>query len=309
MDKKITIVSRVFVTMLMLLVFAFNASSQIKKISTSEIEKKLIEYGIDSAMTSFRWYHAPIYKLDSTLYIRMTDYVDNYSSRYSGFVFDGANNIQNPLLAQKVLELVKDYTSGLKKTAVDSKYKKVKIIDKEHHILLLLKQDNDSIESFIKNEYDFWKNATEIRNKKESHYNSLKMMLALKEMNSSYYSESVENFHRENVSKSSRDSQLKGYSIYEYNEHYSSVIALENEYSNLGEINFEAEKELSDELEIPSYLIDNKKCWSELIYKDKKGILDLGCQFSGLSGYGNRYVIELVGKNKLKVSIIGSWIS
>lgn len=301
--KKILVLS-------VLLIFTLSINSQIKKISTGQIREQLVKNGIDSAIASYSWSRTPLYKIDSILYFQMADSVTNFHSKHLDFVANGANSYQSPTLAQKMLQFVKEYTSELKEKAIASKYKKVKIIDEDAYLLILIKQKDDSIEKYFKDEYDFWKNATEIGNKKESHYNCLKMMLALKELGSPYYSESSENFHRENVKKSDRDRKLRSWRyVYEYKEYETSIVDLKNKYDRLEDINFEEETELAKMFGMLSSYKNDNDCWSELIYKDNKAILDLGCQWGPLSGVGTRCLVELVDKNKLRVITLDSWIS
>lgn len=294
---------------LMVLIFSVNINSQtpVKKIATIEIENILDNNGIDSAMAFFsQWHHIPIYKIDPVLYLKMINPIDSYSSKYSYIIFDGANNIHNQFLAEKTFKLFKEHTSTLKNTAINSKYKKISRIDNTD-LSVLVKQKNDSLESFLKSEYDFWKKATEVRKKNESHYNCLVIMLAFKRLNSPCYSGTAENYHRSNVDKWSKDTTLEGHKyIYGYKEYETSMIELKNEYNELSDVSFMEEPALSN---IVGEYTNNGKCWNILIHKGKRGILDVGCQYGGLSGHGNRYLIELAGKNQLKVSILSGWIS
>lgn len=322
MKKEYTM--RIIFLMSLFLIFSLNTSPQVKKISTKEIEQCLNIYGLDSTLQSFSCAYTPIYKIDSALYLKMVTDINDYSSKNLYFLFNGANNMQDSFLSNKVFDLYKEHCSILKNEAIDSKYKTIKTLD-NHYLAVFVKQKNDSIESFLKSEYNFWKNGINEVNKlssirrffkslngedllEDTHYNCLIIMLGLKYLNSPYYSDVVEKYHRENLGKWSQDTKLGGYTyVYDYNEFGSIVVDLRNEYESLSDIKFEEEPDLLNLTthEFPSTM----NCSNKLIYNNKIGIFNAGCNVGSLSAFSTIYKLELVGTNKLKITILDGWMS
>ena len=83
------------------------------------------------------------------------------------------------------------------------------------------------------------------------------------------------------------------------------IIQLENNYSDLGEINFRKEQKLREL--IKGY--NNSFCWKFLLFNENIGYLDVGCQSAPLAGSGEIYKLELIDKNKIRLIALSSWIS
>ena len=296
---------------------------QVEKIPTDQIKRTLIDNGLDSAMNYFsNWYHIPIYKIDMQLCNEIVSKIDT-ESYHVHFLLDVANNVQNKDLSDKIYSLFNSHCLELKSTAVKSEYTQIKSIN-DSYLSVLLKQENDSLEYLLVDNYQYWNNAiSEVRKisrlkrffkslggdylQEDCHYNCLINLLGLKDLNSKYYSDSLEHYHRANVRKYQKDNSLGQYNYrFEYKEYDVAIINLDYEYEDLGEIDFERELKLMNYFkEYP----DNINCWRTLIYNDKSGILDLGCQYAPLAGHGNRYRIELIENNKLKIITLQTWIS
>ena len=296
---------------------------QVIKIPTNQIRQTLIDSGLDSAMNYFRnWNHIPIYRIDMQLCIDIIEKID-LESNYIGFMLDVANNVQTKRLSEKSYSLFKNHCMELRAIADNSEYAEIKTLDGSY-LSVLLKQKNDSLESLLLDNYQYWKNAISEVQKisvltrfvkslrgdylfEDCHYNCLITLLGLKKLNSKFYSDSLEYFHRENVRKFQKDNFLgQGIYLYAYREYDEVIIELNRGYKNLGEIDFETETELRDYIE---RFPDKEYCWKKLIYNDRNGILDLGCQIAPLAGNGKSYRIELIEKNKLKIITIQDWIS
>lgn len=82
-------------------------------------------------------------------------------------------------------------------------------------------------------------------------------------------------------------------------------MALNGDCNSVSELDFRKEPELQKIIKE----FDEDKCWKFILQNDKKGFLDLGCLFASLSGFGIKYKLTLIDKNRLQIVIIEEWIS
>jgi hypothetical protein len=315
---------RITISILLLLTLNLNLLfGQIRKISSNEMMDIIEKSGLDSAKKYFpSFYDMPIYKIDSSLSEKIICKI-NIHSKYSELLLDYCSNIQDSLLSEKIYELFKAQCQVLKSFAKESNYANIKTID-DKYLFALVKQRNDSSENLLKENYQYWvqtisetQRISSIKRivkslhgdylEEDCHYNCLMLALGLKKLGSRFYSDSMENNHRGKVREFQKNDSLGKYSNrYKYKEFNSITIKLAKEYDNVGEIEFESEPRLQKFFE--KYPND-VKCWKTVFYNKNSGILDLGCNYAPLVGHGNRYRLELVEKNKLRIIILESWIS
>lgn len=138
--------------------------------------------------------------------------------------------------------------------------------------------------------------------------NCSKILIALKLINSNFYNSEKIDSHEKYLPDWAQNMQQLyksgDFTNYQDTNTYE-IIELENEYSNLGEINYSKENKLKEL--IKGY--DKSYCWKFLLYNKTIGYLDVGCQSGPLEGSGEMYRLELIDRKKIRVIIISSWIS
>jgi len=85
----------------------------------------------------------------------------------------------------------------------------------------------------------------------------------------------------------------------------TEIINLKGEYTDIGSVDFFNEESLK------KFIRKEKdvSCWSLIVYNECIGYFDTGCQWGVVSGQGAMYKIELVDKNKIRFTLIESWMS
>jgi len=313
---------------IILYLFIVKVSAQdIKIVSTRDLVPIAKTYGIDSALIVSGGF--PIYIVDTLTAINLLEYVDNYE-RYSqteNFFNKMAHNWKTQFLSQKTFELTRRVTEKIKKGSID-KYGNLFVLD-DKLIISIIKQKPDSIESllidcywncskiadslksiFPSGLYRFFysfKNGTHptVRAYESCNMNCYKIMWTLRQLNSKYYDLNKLENHNSQLRLWQQNPDILRFEDSNHEYDYK-VLTLLNQYDSLSVIDFENEPELK---KILSEYSTNDRCWKFLLTNKIQGFLDLGCQFAPLSGHGVILKLELIEKNKLKMTMTEAWIS
>lgn len=315
-------------TIIILFLLIVKVSAQeIKRVNTRDLVPIAKTYGIDSALIVSGGF--PIYIIDTLTAIKLLDFVDDYE-RYSqteNFFNNMAHNWETQFLSKKTLELSNRVTEKIKNGSID-KYGNLIVLD-DKLIISIIKQKPDSIETLLIDCYGIcskiadslktkfplglyrffysFKNGTHptVDAFEDCNMNCYKIMWTLRQLNSRYYVLKKLEYHNSQLRRWQQNPDILRFEDL-YHEYDSKVLTLSNQYDSISVIDFENEPELR---KITSEYGTIDKCWKHLLTYKNQGFFEMGCQFATLSGHGIIYKLELIDKNKLKITITQAWIS
>ncbi len=296
-----------------------------KSISTKELESIADKYGVDSALKTVRPF-TEIFKIDTSIALSIAlkcSDLSNYSRQFTYFTSMG-QVIKNETINSNAIKNLKTYI-GLFSDTVNKSYKYFVIPDQVFHVLAF--QNDISIIPTLKAEFNFWEhNADSIRtiypSKTKRFFqrfkgtppseqlfsdckeNCYKLAWTLYKLNDGGFPLSRANAIRQQLVPYLRDYDMERFKFKSY-EGKSDTLQLNKSYSSIDEIDFDNELEfvkLKENLE-------GDKCWKQIITNGKSGLYEIGCQWARLAGRGKTIRLELIGSNKLQVTVISAWIS
>lgn len=294
-------------------------------ISTKEIENIADKFGVDSALKTVRPV-SEIYLVDSSVALSIVQKCSDlkiYSRQFSYFT-DMGQVMKNQSINSKSLDNLKNYKVLFHDTGI-KQYKAFVIPDQIFHVLAF--QNDKSIIPTLITEFNFWeRKADSIRNMYPSKtkrffqrfkgtppseqlfsdckQNSYKLAWALNKLGDSYFSLERANAIRQQLVPYLRDYNMERLKFRPY-QFKSDTLQLNKLYTSIDEIDFDNETEfvkLKENLE-------GDKCWKQIITNSKTGLYEIGCQWAPLAGRGKTILLELIGDNKLLVTVISAWIS
>lgn len=311
----------IFIFLLTLL--SFSTLGQI--IHTKELENIADKFGVDSALKVVRPI-SEIYIIDSSVALsiahKCTDL--NYYSRQFSYFTDMGQVMKNEFINAKSLDNLKSYKDLFHETDL-KQYKALVIPDQIFHVIAF--QNDKSIISTLRTEFNFWEHkADSIRNMYPSKTkrffqrfkgtppseqlfsdckeNSYKLAWTLNILGDSNFSLERANIIRQQLVPYLRDYNMDRYKIRPHS-FKSITLQLKKSYTSIAEIDFDNEiefKKLKENLE-------GDRCWKQIIININVGLYEIGCQWEPLAGRGKTLRLELIGGNKLKVTVISAWLS
>ena len=294
-------------------------------VSTKELENIADKFGVDSALKMVRPV-SEIYLIDSSVALSIAQKcsdLKNYSRQFSYFT-DIGQVMKNQSINAKSLDNLKNYKALFHDTGIKQD-KAFVIPDQIFHVLAF--QNDNSIIPTLKTEFNFWeRKADSIRNMYPSKTkrffqrfkgappseqlfsdckeNSYKLAWTLNKLGDSDFSLERANAIRQQLVPYLRDYNMERFKLRPY-QFKSDTLQLTKSYTSIAEIDFDNEIEfvkLNENLE-------GGKCWNQIITNSKTGLYEIGCQWAPLAGRGKTIRLELIGDNKLQVTVISTWMS
>ena len=296
-----------------------------QKISTKELQNIADQYGVDSALKTVRPF-TEIFEIDTSVALSIAfkcSDLNNYSRQFAYFTSMG-QVIKNETINSKAIENLKTYKVLFSDT-VNKSYKQFIIPDQVFHVLAF--QNDITMIPILKTQFNFWEHkADSIRNTYPSKTkrffqrfkgtppseqlfsdckeNCYKLAWTLNKLGESEFSLERANAIRQQLVPYLRDydmerSKFKSYQL------KSDTLQLNKTYTSIEEIDFDNEIEI---VKIKENL-EGDKCWKQIITNSKAGLYEIGCQWAPLAGQGKTLRLELIGGNKLQVTVIRGWKS
>lgn len=300
-------------------------SQEIKRINTKDLISVSNEFGLDSALHLSGGF--PIYRIDSITALDLLDKMTTYT-RYTPseyFFNEMAHTWTNEKVKNKTQSLALLQLNEIK-SQKRNKYNRLIVLDDKLIISIIRQKVRieqqliscykfcDSLSKCQKKEFpNFFQRIPNaftgetpliIEDYNASQKNCYKIMRLLGELKSDYYNSQKYNYHKSKLRPYERDKD-----IFRFEEHYgeydSITVNLNGNYNSINELDFNKEPELQKIIKG----FDKDRCWEFILQNDSKGFLDLGCQFAPLSGFGVKYKLALIDKNRLQIIKIEEWIS
>ncbi len=301
-------------------------SQGIKRVNTTDLIPISEKFGLDSAL--YLSGGSPIYRIDSLTALQLLQKMTNYK-RYtpSEYFFNKmAQHWNNKTIKEKTEKLATQQLNDICLTK-RNEYDRLILLD-DKLIISIIKQNVveiepqlikcydfcDSLGNSLRNNYpSFFKRITKaftvetftvIEDYKASQENCYKIMRLLGEIENDYFDIKKLRHHKSNLRPYERDKDIFRFEDH-YGEYDSVIVNLICGYTSIDELDFNKEPEL--EKLVKGF--EEEKCWKFILQNEKKGFLDLGCQFAPLAGFGVKYKLVLIENNKLLIMKIGEWIS
>ncbi len=309
------------------LILSLNVSGQnLRMLNTKDLIKISDDHGLDSALNLTG--DLPIYYIDKMVAEKLAGQTlnDKASDKAESFLADYALHVKDNNLP----EILYSFFDRKRNEIADykpSEFHSLPRISQDALVALIVNSTNktDSLlfqyyhDWEVKSkvyESDYLKGKTEMDTRKKEklmspfedcNYNCYTILLALDSMNSKFFDQTKLERHQKNLKyywqggfhfdKTGDFTDYKSGNIFK-------TIKLKTQYNSIGDI------DLNKEIEFQELLNRYNKsyCWKFIMYNDKIGYLDLGCQSAPLAGQGVLYRLELIG-DKLRIYEIESWIS
>lgn len=309
------------------LILAFNAFNQdLKILDTRSLIDISKNQGLDSALNITN--NIPIYIIDKITAHRLIELtlVNRPSSRIEDFLVDYALHFHNSEISEILHEYFErkrgeiesykpDYFNGFPRISQDA-------------LVALIENNSKKTDSLLIRYYQDWKakstgyEAEYLKGQVETNagkkeklmspfedcnYNCYNILLALDRLKSRFANKEKLECHQKNLKYywQSGFPLSKTGDFTNYKENYIfKTIKLTNHYETLRDINFNKEQQLKE----LTKLYNKSYCWKFIMYNEKIGYLDLGCQSGPLAGSGVLYRLELKD-NILTLYRLKTWIS
>jgi len=295
-------------------------------LNTKELIGISEKYGLDSTLMLTKG--IPIFHIDKTTTEQLAKQIKYNKPSYiiEEFLVDYALCMNEANLSEILHEYFNRKKYEIQEYLPDNSGRLPRI--SQNLLFALIENPSKQTVSLLLNYYELWnekstyykqdyERGVEEKNRREKeklmssyedcNYNCYILQRFLKQIKSPFYNQEKLEYHQEKLAYYWRD----GFGIeknvdcaeYVRNNVYKSIKLTRN-YNSIGEIDFYKEVELKELFD--DY--DETHCWKFLIYNDKNGYLDLGCQSGPLAGFGVFYRLELKN-NKLIIHELYTWIS
>ncbi len=317
---------RHYIILLILLTLGLNVKSQeLRKVKTSDLIPITEKFGLDSALNLI--VGMPTYYLDSIATDELIKAISESkpTDKITYFLTDYSLTFSNPELSEIIykyysakkelikIEQPKEY-GGFSNISNDELLTVIKYADnKTQNLLIGLYNEWDlkSNDYFADYQKGFEKKYPGHQEKLQEPYrdcnlNCYKILIALDKLESTFPDSLKYKKHREFLKDYNRGTTLyKSGAFTDYTKmNIIDTIDLNNNPKALNDIDFQK----YDKLKKMFNSYNKSYCWKFLIYNEKKGYLDLGCQSDPLAGYGTLLFLE-IRNDKLFIYEIESWIS
>jgi hypothetical protein len=310
-----------------LLLFSLNIFGQdLRLLNTEELIEISEKRGLDSALLLIEY--RPIFHIDKETAEQLAKHAkfNNPSDRIEKFLVDYSLCLKQANHS----EILHDYFDRKKdqiKEYFPDRFGGLPRIS-QNSIFALIENSNNQTESLLISYYELWNEksahykqdyesgieAKDWRQKEklmspyeDCNHNCYVIQLFLKMIESKFYDETKQDEHKEKQKYYWRGGFSLGKnddcSRYIQNRDTKSIELTKN-YTSIGDIDFD--NEIGLERIFNHY--DKAYCWKFLIYNNKNGYLDLGCQWDVLAGHGVFYKLELK-ENLLIIHELYTWIS
>ncbi|HZK97004.1 MAG TPA: hypothetical protein VFC67_22585 [Prolixibacteraceae bacterium] len=310
-----------------LLILSLNVSGQdLRRLNTKDLIKISEDFGLDSAL--YLTSGLPIYYIDKLVAWKLVGQTLNYkaSDKAESFLVDYALHVKDKKLPEILYSFfdrkrndIADYKPddfhGLPRISEDALVALiVNSSNKTDSLLFQYYHDWEVKSKAYESEYLKGKAEMDARKKEklmspfeDCNYNCYTILLALDSMKSKFFDQTKLERHQKNLKyywqRGFHFDKTGDFTDYK-RDNVFKTIKLKNQYKTIGDIDFEKESELKKILN----QYDKSYCRKFIMYNDKIGYLDLGCQSDPLAGYGVLYRLELI-ENKLIIYEIQNWIS
>jgi len=309
------------------LILAFNAFNQdLRLLDTKSLIDISKNHGLDSALNLTS--NIPIYIIDKITTQRLIEHtlVNRPSSRIEDFLVDYALHFHNSEISEilhdyferkrgEIENYEPDYFNSLPRISQDALVALIENNSKKTDSLLIKYYQDWKVKSAAY-EADYLKGLVETNERKKEklmspfedcNYNCYNVLLALDRLKSKFANKKKLDYHQKKL----KDYWQSGFPLSKtgdftnYNENnIFKTIKLTNHYETLGDIAFNEEQQLKE----LTKLYNEYYCWKFIMYNEKIGYLDLGCQSGPLAGNGVLYRLELKD-NILILYRLKTWIS
>jgi len=322
----------ILITYILLFSIGVSTAQEIEFLDTKEVVNFSEKYGLDSALTLNN--NIPLYTLDTISAISLFNQIpkNKPSEGIESYMVNFCLNIEfDSIIKNSIVNEFYEAKLNSYKIEIPLRYGWIPKTQNNPLIVLttyktfnteqtLLAYYNLWQEAAQEYEADYKKGLIEKDNvKKEklmskyeiANHNCIKYLLALKRINSEFYNYSKIELHNEFVKDYHRTSekstlyQNKNYDRFDGISLDSTTIILTKEVQGLTEINIKNNKELKTLIKKYS----KSDCWRFMLFNNNDGILDLGCQFGPLNGFGSIYRVKLLDNKKLILYRLTTWIS
>lgn len=309
------------------LILAFNAFNQdLRILDTKSLINISKNHGLDSALNLTS--NIPIYIIDKITAQRLIEQtlVNRPSYRIEDFLVDYAFHFHNSEISEILLDYFErkrgeienykpNYFNSLPRISQDALVALIENNSKKTDSLLIKYYQDWKVKSTAY-EADYLKGKVETNAREKEklmspfedcNYNCYNILLALDRLKSKFANKEKLEYHQMNLkyywqsgfplSKTGDLTDYTGNDIFK-------TIKLRNHYETLGDMDFSKELQLKE----LTKLYNEPYCWKFIMYNEKIGYLDLGCQSGPLAGSGVLYRLELKD-NILTLYKLKTWIS
>lgn len=290
-----------------------------------EISKK---YGLDSVLVLTKG--RPIFYIDKTTTEQLIKEIEHNKPSYNieEFLVDYVLCMKNANLSGVLYEYFNRKKDEIKDYISTDYYNSIPCIS-QNSLFALIKNSSKQTDSLLFEYYELWNEKSiyyiqdyekgileENGRKKEilmslyedCQYNCYILQRFLKEMKSQFYNQEKLEYHQKRMAYYWRDGFGIGKNVdcsqYALKSNIYKSIKLTKNYNSIGDIDFDKEVELKKFFE----RYNKSYCWKFLIFNNKNGYLDLGCQSGSLAGFGIFYWLELKNDN-LRIHELYTWVS
>lgn len=310
-----------------LLILSLNVSGQdLRRLNTKDLIRISKDFGLDSALNLTS--DLPIYYIDKLVAEKLIKQtvIDKYSDKSESFLVDYALHIKDKNLPEilygffdrkrnDIVNYKPDEFHSLPRISQDALVALIVNATNRTDSLLFQYYQDWEVKSKVY-ESDYLKGKVEMDARKKEklmspfedcNYNCYTILLALDSLDSKFFDKNKLEIHQKNLKYYwqggfclNKTGDFTDYKV----DNVFKTIELKNKYNTVGEIDIKKESELKKLLN--GY--NKSYCWKFIMYNDKVGYLDLGCQSAPEAGSGELFRLELKG-NKLIIHEIQSWIS
>jgi len=274
---------------LCLLTFSLNLFGQkLNLINTKDLVEISEKYGLDSALKEFMPH--PLYYIDEATTKELIKHIKNNepSDIIEQFLVDYALCAKDTTIS----EILHDFFIRTRDKIKDEMKK-----DKEYlpyynrwslnilpnSFFALIENPHRQTDTLLLEYYEIWNEIATYYKKerwkkmlyKDFNHNCCVLQLFLKQMESPLYNPKKLKEHQKRLNYRVSIEKTIDCSKYTQVNVYKSI-KLTKSYNSIGEINFEEETELKELIHRRN---NRRHCWKWLIYNDKKGYLDVGCNY------------------------------
>lgn len=310
-----------------LLILSLNVSGQnLRILNTKDLVKISEDSGLDSALNLTSG--IPIYYIDKLVAKKLVErtQIERSSDKVERFLVDYALHVKDNNLPKILYSYFDKQRNDITNYKPDNFGSMPRI--SEDALVALIVNSSNKTDSLLFQYYHDWEVKSKVyesdylkgkaemdARKKEKlmspfedcNYNCYTILLALDSMNSKFFDQTKLERHQKNLKYYWQGGfhfdKTGDFTDYKSDNAFKTII-LKTQYNTIGDIDVNKESEFKELLN----RYDKSYCWKFIMYNDKIGYLDLGCQSGPEAGSGELFRLELKG-NKLIIHEIQFWIS
>ena len=311
------------------LFFSLNVFGQdLRIVNTKDLIEISEKYGLDSVLILTKG--RPIFYIDKTTTEQLVKQIKHNKPSYNieEFLVDYTLCMKKTNLSEVLHEYFNRKKDEIKDYNSNDYYGSLPHIS-QNSLFALIENPSKQTDSLLLEYYELWNEKSTYyvqdyekglkekygREKEklmspyeDCHYNCYILQRFLKEMKSQFHNQKKLKYHQKRMAYYLRDGFGIGKEVdcsqYALKNNIYKTIKLTKSYNSIGDIDFDKEVEL----EKLFHRYNDSDCWKFLIFNEKKGYLDLGCQYAPLAGHGVFYWLELKNDN-LIIHELYTWVS